>query len=390
MALTDKHSRKTASEKERDCRRASVKANRWGQYFYSDGENNVDGVYVQVCAHAISSLNFNRSQAASLLPTAQGIYYFAFSAPVDLYSYNSRKGAMPAYSTISKTLLGLSDQAASDTLKHGLDPTKFGKIVFDNVQNYHRQRDFRIGRENKLNIGMAATYIELEGIDPAAFDLDDKRRRLAENKRSALDVDQLLGMIDEKHLQTVGILQWLRTLCTYIPELEPYKSHVSMLYCTRAAKLRLDVRATKVHPLATSSKKETVTNELRDGVLDFLEQIGQKQGEYSRRLMPIGGDGLTYDKLLHMKRYMQFHNDPFDSFELLEPDCEIWHMEWTETSSGFETHWGDLLSEDPATLGHSAHQIGWPEPSNLSKVDFYPASEFAFLTLDARMLHCWE
>lgn len=210
---------------------------------------------------------------------------------------------MPAYSTVSKTLLGLSDQAASDTLAHGLDPTKCGKIVFDNVQNYHRQRDFRIGRENKLNIGMAATYIELEDVDPKAFDLDDKRQRLTENKRSKLDVDQLLALIDQDHLEVVGVLQWLHVLCNYIPELEPFKSHVSMLYRTRAAKLRLPVKATKVHPLATSSKKETVMTELKDGVVDFLGQLGQKQGEYlsSNSLMRLSGRNSAGDRRLYLE-----------------------------------------------------------------------------------------
>ena len=50
------------------------------------------------------------------------------------------------------------------------------KLIFDNVQNHLQQRDARIGRENVLNIGISATYIEIEGIDRVHF--DDKRRRL--------------------------------------------------------------------------------------------------------------------------------------------------------------------------------------------------------------------
>jgi hypothetical protein len=53
-----------------------------------------------------------------------------------------------------------------------------------------------------------------------------------------------------------------------------------MIYHTRGAKLPLPEWATKVHPLASSGKKETVTTELKDALVDFLGQMGQSQGNY--------------------------------------------------------------------------------------------------------------
>jgi hypothetical protein len=76
------------------------------------------------------------------------------------------------------------------------------KLIFDNVQNHLQQRDARIGRENVLNIGISATYIEIEGIDRVHF--DDKRRRLKENRQKDVNVDQMLGMIDKKHIKTIA------------------------------------------------------------------------------------------------------------------------------------------------------------------------------------------
>jgi hypothetical protein len=163
-----------------------------------------------------------------------------------------------------------------------------------------------------------------------------------------------------------------------------------MLYRTRGAKLPLPERVTRVHPLASSGKKETVMTELKDALVDFLGQMGQSQENYLQRLVPVGGDGLMYEKMLQLKRYLQFHSDPFEGFELVEPTLEAWHTEWTGLSCNFETHWGALLSDDPATLGHSAHKIDRAEPANLSKVDYYPAAEAAFLTLDLRVLDCWR
>ena len=152
---------------------------------------------------------------------------------------------MPAYSTISKMLEDLSRQESQVTLAHAQDPTKHGRLVFNNVQNYLRQCDARIGCENTLNIGIAATYIKLNDIDPKAFNLDDKQHRLKENRRQAVTVDQLHELVDRKHLETVGTLQWLHVLTHYIPKLQEWKKEVSILYCTKGAKLRLPKRATK-------------------------------------------------------------------------------------------------------------------------------------------------
>jgi hypothetical protein len=83
------------------------------------------------------------------------LLYFAFSAPADLFAYSSRIGEMPAYSTISRALSGLSSHEAKVTLTQAQDPTSVPALQIDNVQNYLGQRDLRIGQENKMNVGIA-------------------------------------------------------------------------------------------------------------------------------------------------------------------------------------------------------------------------------------------
>lgn len=56
----------------------------------------------------------------------------------------------------------LSECEAALTLAHGLNPQTIGIIRLDNVQNYLFQRDTSVGRQNKLNIGLAPTYYEIE------------------------------------------------------------------------------------------------------------------------------------------------------------------------------------------------------------------------------------
>jgi hypothetical protein len=131
--------------------------------------------------------------------------------------------------------------------------------------------------------------------------------------------------------------------------------------------------------------------ELKDALLDFLGQMGQHDHNYLRKLVLAGRDGLTFEKLLQLKRYLQFHDDAFQSLELLVLILELWHLEWTDLSHIYEIHWGDHLSSDnPGTLQNGAAKIERKEPANLNKVDYYPYMQLAYLVLVVSMLDCWR
>ncbi|KAJ7449486.1 hypothetical protein B0H11DRAFT_2161915 [Mycena galericulata] len=304
-----------------------------------------------VIIHALADLLFCRSDRANLLPIARGVLYFGSSVPVEIMAYNSRIGTMPSYSTIYRNLEGLSTEEASVTRTHGRDPSKAGLLLFDNVQNLARIRDLRVGRENHMNVGMSGLWVEAgEGIDVSVFDLDDKRRPISDN--------QLLGFLDHEDADITGYLEWLEVL----------KPKVSALY-----------RATQKLVVPLTKSKKTIPSELKDGLLDFLDQVGQTPNEYIRR------------KLI-LQAYLQFHKDPFKSFEILEPQLQVWHTKWTDLIRIFQTHWGRVSgkSTNPSSLGHSAGKIGRAAPSNMKKVEFYPGSQLLYLVLDARMLDCWS
>jgi hypothetical protein len=78
------------------------------------------------------------------------------------------------------------------------DTTKWGILHLDNVQQYVHQRDLWIGWENKMNIGIGATYFKIE--------LDNKLAPIVENKQKDLTVEQLLSWIDQEHLEMVSVL----------------------------------------------------------------------------------------------------------------------------------------------------------------------------------------
>lgn len=120
--------------------------------------------------------------------------------------------------------------------------------------------------------------------------------------------------------------------------------------------------------------------------------MGYTEDSPPDHLIHVGGDGLTCERMVLLKLYMQFHDTPFQRLEWLQPFLKTWHTSWTDLSRIFEAHWDSLLSSDPSSIGHSANQIKRKAqaPSSLKKVDYYPYSELAYQVLDARILDCWR
>jgi len=179
------------------------------------------------------------------LPIALGVLYLASCVPVDIFAINSRLGIMPVINTVKSVLKGFSDQKAvaicvrgrntSTKTVNGYVMTRAILLIFDNVQHFMKQRDLRMGRENSMIIGIAATYIELE-VRAAALDVQDKRRRIKQNLRKELNMDKILGLIDQDHFKRIGRLQWIQALINH-PRLTHYKKEISLRYRTSAAKL---------------------------------------------------------------------------------------------------------------------------------------------------------
>ncbi|KAJ7687941.1 hypothetical protein B0H17DRAFT_898529, partial [Mycena rosella] len=347
---------------------------------------------IQVIIHTLADLLFFRSSHANLLLIARGILYFGSSVPVEVMAYNCRIGTMPSYSTIYHSLEGLSIEEAAVTLKHGRDPATTGIFLLDNVQNLARVRDARVGRENHMNMGMSGLWVEAGAhINVNVFDLNDKRARIANSQRANVTVDMLLGYLDQEDADTTGYLEWAEVLVRCVKQLNHYVPAVSALY-RASAKLVIPLHQSVVHPLATSGKKQTIPTELKDGLLDFLAQFGQTHSDYLLCKLIVGGDGLSYAMLLQLQAYLQFHDDAFKSFEILEPQLQVWHTKWMNIIRIFQAHWGRVSgkSTNPASLGHSMGKIGHAAPSNMKKVEFYPGSQLLNLVLDTRMLDCWS
>jgi hypothetical protein len=343
---------------------------------------------MKVATRTLSSLDYSHNSHAKLLPFAEGIFDFACGSQRNVFDYKCRLAATPSYSSMYQSIQELGVRQAKKIMHMGNDRTKGLTLTIDNVQSYVKRRDMRLGRENEMKIGVAATMVEGFGYEFEAVDFDEDKATGEECKD--LTVEKLTGFIDHKHLDTISALHWLRTLVHYVLQLAGMKSAVADLFKTKGRKLLLEKRKSAVHPLGTSNKNEAVTTDLKDAMLDFFEQLGQAEDSFSRRFILVGGDGMTFKKLLQLQRYMQVHGTEFQSFKIMRPFLELWHTLWTDLCRIFETHWGDALSDDPSTLGFSATKINQKTPPNLKKVDYYPGAHLVNVVLDARMLDCWR
>ncbi|KAJ6605005.1 hypothetical protein B0H10DRAFT_1957326 [Mycena sp. CBHHK59/15] len=283
---------------------------------------------------------------------------------------------MPAPQTTRRSMIALSNEEANITKAHGADPDTAGFLLGDNCQNYHKQNDLRVGRESVINVGMAGLYFEAADVDPAVFDLADKWKRIAQGLRKSVTVDNLLELIDSANSELVGSLMIVEALARLIPSLYSLRAEIHLRRGATATHVHPATQDV-VHPLASNGKKEMIPVELKDGMLDFAGQIGQTSTQFLKRKLPVGGDGLTYAMLLQLQIYLQFHNDPFQSFEIFEPQLQVWHTKWTDIIRIFQTHWGRTSgrSTNPASLGYSAGKIGRAARSNMKKVEFYQGSQ---------------
>ncbi|KAJ7079843.1 hypothetical protein C8R44DRAFT_909020 [Mycena epipterygia] len=321
-----------------------------------------------VITHAIAAMNFCRTDQANLLPLARGILYFGSSAPVELMNYNCRIGSMPAPQTIRRSMIALSEEEAKITKAHGEDPDTVGFLIVDNCQNYHKQNDLRIGRESVMNVGMAGLYFEAPDVDPAVFDLTDKRERVAHGLRKSVTVDDLLALLDQADSEVVGSLMFIECLARIIPSLKPLRAEQ---WEERDNPHRAQGRDARLPPTDWTNTGEIPNT--------------------SDAKLPVGGDGLTYAMLQQLQTYLQFHDDAFKSFEIFEPQLQVWHTKWTDIIRIFQTHWGRTSgkSTNPASLGYSAGKIGRAAPSNMKKVEFYQGAQLLNVVLDAKLLNIW-
>ena len=274
----------------------------------------------------------------------EGILHFSYGAQCNIFDYGSHVGRLPSYSTVLTSLLKLADSTEEKLKVIGQDPTKVLIWVGDNVQTGHKQREVHFGRHSTMEVGTTATAIVACDFTPTLHNTASHIKPIHEEFKAHqnLDVNRLWDLLDFRHIKVIGGLQLVRVLVNYIPQLNPLKKDVVTHYKHDAAKvLPPENWKTELYPLGTTNKNEAITGELKDAVVDFLEQMGMD--EESVKAQPqkqifFGGDGLTYEKLLQMKKFLQLHSTEYQRLDIVQPFLQLWHTEWHDLCRIYETH----------------------------------------------------
>lgn len=336
-------------------------------------------------------MTFSRSNRASLYSLCRGVWLFAVKAHHSVFRVESRLGQSVAYSTVYEALRSMANHKMKDLqVAARAGSGRHFIVVSDNIQVYLRQRDHRIGRENKMSKGLAGTAVEMEDISPEAFDLAELARRQALQERKTISVDMILEDIDWEHLDHAGMIQFLQALIRFVPGLTCYEKELKgrRIQLLRKNQLPPD-RRTNIIPLASNSSDEILIQEFKQGILDFLSvQMDVNAENLGNQLRIFSGDGKTFDQLLRLRKYLAAEEGEFESFRWLVPLLELWHTKWTDLSRVIRAHWGK--DTNPSALASAARIAECPTPVDLKKVDFYDGVHILNLVLDAHILNCWE
>ncbi|PPQ95548.1 hypothetical protein CVT26_008573 [Gymnopilus dilepis] len=344
---------------------------------------------VKVVLNAVLALTFGRSNRASLYALGRAVWMFAAKAPHTLYRVESRLGMSVAYTTVYRALATMSQQKRR-ILRNAVASGKNFIVVSDNIQVYARERERRIGKENRMITGLAGTAILMEDYDPAAFDLQDLMQRQKEQGRKNLTTKVILDDINTTHLDNVATVQFLQALFAFVPQCSAYKDELKEFMKSHLAiKPIQPTRRSTIIPLATNSADEMTIQGIKEGILDFAStQMGINRDTLGNRASIWSGDGKTFNMLHLLKKLSSAEEHNFDAFRWVIPLLELWHTKWTDLSRTVRGHWGS--TDDPASLATAAEETDFPTPTDMRKVDFYDGSHLVNLALDAHILNCWE
>ncbi|KAJ7493475.1 hypothetical protein FB451DRAFT_1490540 [Mycena latifolia] len=346
---------------------------------------------------AISSFVLSRNRYANgylALPLA--VWQFACKSHVDEKRIFSRFGFTVHDTTARACLDSLTDTSMIQLRGSVADGIAVREMrwqyVLDNVQEWCRQRDLRIGRQDVLKVGCAATAILLEDCAPGAFDLQDHLDRVMKQERKNMTTESLFDDIDWDYIHELTALHWVRILVTFTPRLVHLRKEVNdALKSARMTKLRLRDRTSVIQPLMTNAERETETPGMMRAMLDYEGQLGLDEKAMEGLIITPRGDGASIAAIWRIKKYLSAHPSHYKAFRNRVPaGPEIWHTRWTNLSSIAANCYCPTTSIDPAALSKSATAAGAKRPADLKKVDFFPASRSMTLFFEAGVLDCWR
>ncbi|KAJ6562926.1 hypothetical protein B0H10DRAFT_2239795 [Mycena sp. CBHHK59/15] len=340
---------------------------------FLNGTNNVT-------MGTLINLLYNHPQSRA--PSNALDYSLHFSPP-DVASPRDIDYARPALSTwaLQTVVPELRRQTPAwrklrESVAEGIaNGTMYWQIVLDNIQQYCRQRDHRLGRQDVLKVGTAATAILLEDCAPGAFNLQDHLDRVMKQERRQLTIDALYADIDWKYIHELTALLWVRILVHFIPQLAYLRQDVAALFNSDAmTKHRLPKgRITVMQPVGTNAEHSTETQGMMRAMLDFEGQMGLDEQAMEGLIFMPRGDGASIAAIWRIKKYLSAHPEHYKAFRnRVPPGPEIFHTRWTQLNAMSNNSGGGKAAVEP-------------EESRL--LSHITKHETIF---EARVLDCWR
>ncbi|KAJ6549750.1 hypothetical protein B0H19DRAFT_883435, partial [Mycena capillaripes] len=344
---------------------------------------------------ALSSFITSRNRYASgNLGLPLGLWLFACQAHIDVKRVLCRFGYSVSDSTARNALNTLTDATLNALQEKVRDATARGKTEYgkisDNVQRYERVFEHGLGKENELKHGTACTAFGFDDCEPGAFHAADHIRRIIQQERQNMTVENIYNSIDWDHMDNISDLHFVRVVVDFSPHLNPLSSEVSARFRTTLAKHRLEPRKKRLQPLSTNAEQQMENKGYQAGFRDFDKQMGIEPEKSDNLLSWNRGDGGTHGTLMRLKRIQVTTQNIYASYRNAISTPETWHTKSTQLNSSASNHYGPAASPDPSSLSRSSNAANMKRPTDLKKCDFYPTSRSMTMIWEARVLDCWR
>ncbi|KAI0038499.1 hypothetical protein FA95DRAFT_1505585, partial [Auriscalpium vulgare] len=346
-----------------------------------------------IASSIISELVFGNNSWTNLMAISRSLVLFGTKANQTVYRVGSRLAQCVPYSTVREALVTMSTAERTLLMRRFADPDAEPPIVlFDNIQNYDRVYDVRMGRDNKMITGCMGTSVKMEDCPKDAFDIGPIQANIENGARRNVTATEIMGKIDDIHIDNILCYHWADVLVSYVPSLALYRSELSEKFEKNTMKHQINKqRHTKVFPLGTNSANEASTKGVKEAIADFLHQLGIKASNIGNRLIFFHGDGKTFDGIHKMKKYVSGSRNTYSKLRFVRPVLELWHTKWTDLSRICRTHWGGSRStSDPSSLGFMAKAINVASPTDFHKVHFYNSKHLVDVVTRGHILQRWE
>lgn len=273
-----------------------------------------------------------------------------------------RLGICVSYSTTIERLRSLGMSAATDLKSIGrqwVDGKVFLHFTYDNVNQYTRSWNTKLGSESAIENGTAGYVIVRDDIETKAFDGAYYESHRSLDATSVLTWDRLCRDLDHQHLENVAVGHILRIILTYIPFLKTRHSDlVETIFSVTCVRHPVPVCKTKYHSLQCSAYDEGTTAGNRDVVHDYVKtQMGIMEEELDGRLIGFSGDQLTVSRLRTLRTQTDSGFSWFSRNLFVLPQIEFWHMGAAFQKGIFDAHWNETVSKEDVGLHFAADRL---------------------------------